>query len=61
MGSFCKFSIEIKFFQVVVEKGGIFFELRIFERGRYYSRSVCMGKKSLSLVAVKIGANGVRS
>ena len=44
MGSFRKFSIESKFFQVVVEEGGTFFELRIFERGQYYSRSVCIGK-----------------
>ena len=61
MGGVRKFSIEAKFFQLVVEEGETFFELRIFERGRYYSRSVCMEKKSLSLVAVKIGANGVRS
>ena len=38
--------IESKTFEFVIEEGGSFFSLRIFERGRHSSRSVCMGKES---------------
>ena len=51
MGGVRNFSIEAKFFQLVVEEGGTFFEL--FEIDLY-------GEKSTSMVAVKLGANSVR-
>ena len=54
MGGVRKFSIEAKFFQLVVEEGETFFELRIFERGRYYSRSVCMEKKACHWLLSKL-------
>ena len=44
MGGFCSFFLESKFFQLVVEEGGQFFSLRIFERSRYFMKSVFMGK-----------------
>ena len=40
------FFIESKLFQLVVEEGGNFFSLRIFERGKYYMQSVFMGKSA---------------
>ena len=42
-GSRC-FFIESKLFQLVVEEGGNFFSLRIFERGKYFMQSVFMSK-----------------
>ena len=44
MGGFRSFFLESKFFQLVVEEGGQFFSLRIFERSRYFMKSVFMGK-----------------
>ena len=44
MGGFRSFFIESKFFQLVVEEGGRYFSLRIFERRRYFMKSVFMGK-----------------
>ena len=44
MGGFRSFFIESKFFQLVVEEGGNFFSLKIFERGKYFMKSVFMGK-----------------
>ena len=41
MGGVCRFFIESKFFQLVVEEGGRYFLLRIFERGKYF-----MGKNA---------------
>lgn len=38
--------IESKSFEFVVEEGGSFFLLHIYERGRISLRSICMGKKS---------------
>ena len=46
MGGVCRFFIESKFFQLVVEEGGRYFLLRIFERGKYIMRSVFMGKNA---------------
>ena len=46
MGGVCRFFIESKFFQLVVEEGGRYFLLRIFERGKYFMRSVFMGKNA---------------
>ena len=46
MGGFRSFFIESKLFQLVVEEGGNFFSLRIFERGKYYMQSVFMGKSA---------------
>ena len=44
MGGFRSFFLESKFFQLVVEEGGRFFSLRIFERSRYFMKLVFMGK-----------------
>ena len=44
MGGFRSFFLESKFFQIVVEEGGRFFSLRIFERSRYFMKSIFMGK-----------------
>ena len=44
MGGFRSFFVESKFFQLVVEEGGRYFSLRIFERRRYFMKSVFMGK-----------------
>ena len=38
------FFIESKLFQLVVEEGGNFFFLKIFEQGKYYMQSDFMGK-----------------
>ena len=46
MGGFCNFFIESKFFQLVIEEGGCYFSLRIFEWGKYFTRSVSMGKNA---------------
>ena len=45
-GWFLKFFIESKLFQLVVEEGGNFFSLKIFEWGKYYMQSVFMGKSA---------------
>ena len=42
-GSRC-FRIESKFFQLVVEEGGSYFSIRIFERNRYFMKLVFMDK-----------------
>ena len=42
-GSRC-FCIESKLFQLVVEEGGWYYSLRIFERSRYLMKLVFMGK-----------------
>ena len=44
MGGFRSFFIESKLFQLVVEEGGNFYSLKIFEQGKYYMQSVFMGK-----------------
>ena len=44
MGGIRSFFIESKPFQLVVEEGGNFFVLRIFERGKYFMKLVFMGK-----------------
>ena len=41
---FVVFFIESKFFQLVVEEGGRYFSLRIFEQRRYFMKSVFMSK-----------------
>ena len=46
MGGFRSFFIESKLFQLVIEEGGNFFSLKIFERGKYYMESVFMGKSA---------------
>ena len=45
MGGVRGFFIESKFFQLVVEEGGRYFSLRIFERSKYFMKSVFMGKQ----------------
>ncbi|KAL0008930.1 hypothetical protein SO802_010432 [Lithocarpus litseifolius] len=44
-GSRC-FCIESKSFQLVVEEGGRYFSVRIFERSRYFMKSVFMSKNA---------------
>ena len=44
-GSRC-FCSEFKFFQLVVEEGGWYFSVRIFEWSRYFMKSVFMGKNA---------------
>ena len=46
MGGIRSFFIEFKPFQLVVEEGGKFFSLSIFERGKHFMKSVFMGKNS---------------
>ena len=46
MGGVRSFFIESKFFQLVVEEGGRYFLLRIFVRGKFFMRSVFMGKNA---------------
>ena len=62
MGGFRSFFIESKLFQLVVEEGGNFFSLRIFERGKYFMQSVFMGRNAArwllqSLEHTVIGVN----
>ena len=62
MGGFRSFFIESKLFQLVVEEGGNFFSLKIFEWGKDYMQSVFMGKSAAlwimrSLEHIMIGAN----
>ena len=47
MGGICSFFIEFKFFQLVVEEGGNFFSLRIFERDNHFMKSVFMVKNAV--------------
>ena len=61
MGGVRSFFIESKLFQLVVEEGGRYFSLRIFERSRYFMKSVFMGKnvahwlmKSLEQIVIGI-------
>ena len=56
------FFIESKLFQLVVEEGGNFYSLKIFEREKYYMQSVFMGKSAAlwvmrSLEHIVIGVN----
>ena len=44
MGGVRSFFIESKFFQLVLEEGGRYFLLRILERGKFFMRSVFLGK-----------------
>ena len=44
MGGIRSFFIEFKLFQLVVEEGGNFFSLCIFERGKHFMKFVFMGK-----------------
>ena len=46
MGGIRSFFIESKPFQLVVKEGGNFFVLQIFERGKYFMKSVFMGKSA---------------
>ena len=46
MGGICSFFIEFKLFQLVVEEGGSFFSLRIFERGKHFMKSVFICKNA---------------
>ena len=46
MGGFRSFFIESKLFQLVVEEGGNFFSLRIFEQGKYFMQSIFMGRNA---------------
>ena len=51
MGGIRSFFTELKLFQLVVEEGGNCFVLRIFERGKYFMKSVFMSKSTaLSLM-----------
>ena len=46
--------IESKSFEFAVEEGGSFFSLCIYERGRQFTRSVCMGKESAKRILFHI-------
>ena len=46
MGGFHSFFIESRIFQLVIEEGGRYFSLQIFERGKYFMRSFLMGKSA---------------
>ena len=62
MGGFRSFFLESKFFQLVVEEGGRFFSLRIFEHSRYFMKLVLMGKNGAqwlmkSIEQIVVGIN----
>ena len=46
MGGIRRFFIEFKLFQLVVEEGGNFYSLRIFEQGKHFMKSIFMGKNA---------------
>ena len=46
MGGVRSFFIESKFFQLILEEGGRYYRLQIFERGKFFMRSVFMGKSA---------------
>ena len=46
MGGVRSFFLESKHFQFVLEEGGRFFRLQIFERGKFCMRSVFLGKNA---------------
>ena len=45
MGGFRSFYIESKLFQLVVEEGGNFFSLKIFERGKCRHQNLMMNSQ----------------
>ena len=49
---FRSFFIESKFFQLILEEGGPYYRLQIFERGKFFMRSVFMGKKCSTVADV---------
>ena len=56
------FFIESKLFQLVVEEGGNFYSLKIFEQGKYYMQLVFLGKSAArwvmqSLEHTMVGVN----
>ena len=61
MGGFRSFFIESKLFQLVVEEGGKFYSLKIFEQGKYYMQLVFLGKSAWwvmqSLEHTMVGVN----
>ena len=46
--------IESKTFEFVVEEGGTFYLLCIYERGRNSLRSVCLGKESAMRILIHV-------
>ena len=46
--------IESKTFEFVVEEGGTFYLLRIYERGRNSLQFICMGKGSAMRILIHI-------
>ena len=46
VGVVLSFFIESKLFQLILEEGGRYFLLRIFERAKFFMRSVFMGKNA---------------
>ena len=46
MAGIRNFFVEFKLFQLLVEEGGNFFSLRIFERGKHFMKSIFMGKNA---------------
>ena len=44
MGGVRSFYIESKFFQLILEEGGRYYRLQIYERGKFFMRSVFLGK-----------------
>ena len=46
MGGVRSFFLESKHFQLVLEEGGRYFMLQIFERGKFCMRSVFLGKNA---------------
>ena len=45
-GGVRSFFIESKFFQLILEEGGRYYRLQIFERGKFFMKSVFMGKNA---------------
>ena len=54
MGGSVFFFVESKSFEFSVEEGGMFYQLRIYERGRDSLKSIFMGKGSAKRLLFKV-------
>ena len=54
MGGSIFFFVESKFFEFSVEEGGMFYQFRIYERGRDSLRSIFMGKGSAKRLLLNV-------
>ena len=57
----CSSSLNQKPFEFTVEEGGMFYQLRIYERGRDSLKSIFMGKRMCKEIAVHSGRTDRRT